>query len=67
MESLDDAYGDLDLGEALRAIESTIAKCEKALPKLKVGSAQHTLVSRRIAAFEIAVGLIRERLGEQSA
>jgi alkylation response protein AidB-like acyl-CoA dehydrogenase len=28
------------------------------------GTAQHTLLTRRIAAFEIAIELLRERLGE---
>jgi hypothetical protein len=37
-----------DLAEALRALDSTIAKCRKALPKLKPGTASHTLLTRRI-------------------
>lgn len=52
-----------DLEEALRAITSTISKCEKAAPKLKTGTAQHTLLVRRIKAFNIAAELIRRELG----
>lgn len=47
-----------ELQEALRAIDSTISKCEKALPKLASGTAQHTLLTRRIKAFHIASDLI---------
>jgi len=53
-----------ELREALRAIESTIHKCEKALPKLKQGTPQHTLLSRRIKAFQIALSLIKRELQE---
>lgn len=55
-----------ELEEALRAITSTIDKCEKVEPKLKQGTSQHTLLVRRIKAFKIATMLIRrelERLG----
>lgn len=51
-----------DLQEALRAIQSTIGKCEKALPKLSVGKSQHTLTVRRIRALQIAVALISREL-----
>ena len=47
-----------ELEEALRAIASTISKREKVLPKLKEGSSQHTLLTRRIKAFQIASSLI---------
>ena len=52
--------------EAIRAIASTIAKCEKVLPKLKPGTSQHTLLIRRIKAFQIALTLIKEKLEETS-
>ncbi|HQA21554.1 MAG TPA: hypothetical protein PLD09_06755 [Methanomassiliicoccaceae archaeon] len=55
-----------ELEEALRAITSTIDKCEKVEPRLKRGTSQHTLLVRRIKAFKIATMLIRrelERLG----
>ena len=51
-----------DLSEALRSIESTLSKCEKALTKLREGTSQHTLTIRRIAAFRIAIILIKEKL-----
>lgn len=52
----------IELEEALRAIDSTISKCEKANTKLKVGSSQHTLLTRRLKAFQIASSLIQESL-----
>lgn len=55
-------YAQDELAEALRALESTIRKCEKVLPKLAEGTAQHTLLVRRIRALEIAVDLIRREL-----
>jgi hypothetical protein len=62
----DDASKRHDLVEAVRAIESTIGKCEKALLKLREGSSQHTLTKRRIAAFRIAVGLIEREIEKTS-
>ena len=43
-----------DLSEALRAIDSTISKCEKVRPKLKEGTPQHSLLTRRLKALHIA-------------
>jgi len=54
-----------DLEEALRAIDSTISKCEKVQPKLKQGTSQHTLLIRRIKALRIASSLITKALEEQ--
>ena len=51
-----------DLEEALRAIASTISKCEKVRPKLKEGTSQHTLLIRRIKALNIASALIKREL-----
>ena len=51
-----------DLKEALRAINSTISKCEKAQIKLREGTPQYTLTERRIKAFCIAVELIEREL-----
>jgi hypothetical protein len=51
-----------ELEEALRAITSTISKCEKVQPKLKEGTSQHTLLIRRIKAFNIASELIKKEL-----
>ncbi|CAH8707036.1 hypothetical protein M5W83_02790 [Paenibacillus thiaminolyticus] len=52
-----------ELEEALRAIDSTISKCEKVQPKLKPGTSQHTLLIRRIKALYIASALIKRELG----
>jgi hypothetical protein len=48
-----------ELTEALRAIDSTISKCEKVQPKLREGTSQHTLLVRRIKALRIAAELIK--------
>lgn len=55
-------YTQEELGEALRAIDSTIKKCEKVQPKLKPGTSQHTLLVRRIKALSIAAELITREL-----
>mgnify|MGYP007088019977 CR=1 FL=1 len=57
-------YTKEELEEALRAIASTISKCEKVLPKLKQGTSQHTLLIRRIKALHIALTLITRKLEE---
>ena len=59
-----DNYTKEELEEALRAIASTISKCEKVLPKLKPGTSQHTLLLRRIKALQIAASLITKELKE---
>jgi hypothetical protein len=51
-----------ELKEALTAINSTISKCEKVMPKLKPNSAQQTLLSRRIKALNISAELIEREL-----
>ena len=58
-----DTFTKEDLEEALRAITSTIGKCEKVQPKLKQGTAAHTLLVRRIKALYIASALIERELG----
>jgi hypothetical protein len=55
-------YTKEDLDEALRAIDSTILKCEKVLPKLKEGTSQHTLLIRRIKALNLSDRLIKREL-----
>lgn len=57
-----DTFTKEDLEEALRAIDSTIHKCEKVLPKLKQGTSQHTLLTRRIKALYISAALIKREL-----
>ncbi|MEI7942972.1 MAG: hypothetical protein WCH76_07420 [Candidatus Riflemargulisbacteria bacterium] len=51
-----------ELDEAIRAIDSTIGKCDKVLPKLKECSSQQTLLLRRIKALNISSALIRREL-----
>ena len=53
-----------ELSEALRSIDSTLKKCEKALVKLREGSSSHTLTQRRIEAFNIAISLITREMGQ---
>lgn len=60
-----DDYTKEELNEALRAIASTISKCEKVLPKLKQGTPQHTLLQRRIKALHIASSLISKELEDK--
>lgn len=59
-----DEFTKEELEEALRAIASTISKCEKVQPKLKQGTSQHTLLIRRIRALQIASVLLKRELGE---
>ena len=56
-------FSDEELHKALRALTSTLSKCEKVLPKLRSGTSQHTLLTRRIRALEIANALIKRELG----
>jgi len=58
-------YSHEELAEALRAITSTISKCEKAQEKLREGSPQYTLTVRRVKALKIAVELIERELEEK--
>ncbi|HNW05332.1 MAG TPA: hypothetical protein PLP20_01225 [Oscillospiraceae bacterium] len=57
-----EAFTKEELKEALRAIASTIGKCEKVEPKLRPGTPQRTLLERRIKAFSIASALIEREL-----
>ena len=59
------AFAREELEEALRAIISTINKCEKVLPRLKENSAQQTLLKRRIKALQISVELIERELSKE--
>ena len=53
-------YSRQELDDALRAVESIISKCEKALPGQKDGSPQRTLLTRRIKAMRISAHLIEK-------
>lgn len=57
-----ETYTKDELQEALRAIQSTLSKCEKALLKLPQGKSQHTLLTRRIKALHISACLIQREL-----
>jgi hypothetical protein len=45
-------------------LTSTINKIEKFMPKLKIGTPQHTLAMRRIDAFNLAITLIDKELNK---
>ena len=55
-----------ELDEALTSLQSTLSKCEKSFVKLKQGTAQYTLMERRIKSFRIAISLIEEKLGGEA-
>lgn len=57
-------FSEFELREAARAIASTRMKSEKAILKLKEGSAQQRLTARGIAAYSLALQLIARELGE---
>ena len=54
-------FTDFERLEARRAIESALHKSEKALLKLKQGSFSHTLTTRGIAAYQIALELLQKK------
>ena len=56
-----------ELSEAARAIDSTRMKSEKAILKLKEGTAQYRLTARGIAAYSLALQLIAREQGDASA
>lgn len=62
MAAAGDEFTRAELTEALRAITSTISKCEKVQPKLRPGSSSYTLLVRRIRALQIAAALIAREL-----
>ena len=53
-----------ELSEAARAIDSTRMKSEKAILKLKEGTAQYRLTARGIAAYALALQLIAREQGD---
>lgn len=55
-----------ELSEAARAIDSTRMKSEKAILKLKDGTAQYRLTARGIAAYSLALQLIARELGQST-
>ena len=55
-------YSRQELEDALPAVKSITAKCEKALPGQKEGSPQRTLLTRRIKAMRISAYLIENEM-----
>lgn len=55
-------YTKSELEEGLKAMESLISKSEKAQMTLKEGTAQHTIITRRLKAFKMAYTMIAEKL-----
>lgn len=55
-------YTEKELIAAKQAIDSMCRKCETIEPKLKVGSAQQSLLRHRIQALRIASDLIQQQL-----
>ena len=51
-------YTEIELGKALKLINSTIEKCLKIQPKFPEGTSQHTLLENRIKALMISQLLI---------
>jgi hypothetical protein len=54
-------FSEFDHSEAQRTIESALRKSEKALLKLKQGTFSHTLTMRGIAAYRIALELLKAK------
>lgn len=61
---MQEIFSQAELEEAARAITSTRMKSEKAIMKLREGTAQQRLTARGIAAYSLALYLIARELGE---
>jgi hypothetical protein len=48
-----------ELEKAAATLQSLVGKLEKCAPKLKAGSAQVSLVNNRLAALNVALGLMQ--------
>ena len=59
-------YATPEFEEALKAISSSISKCEKARTKLKADSPQRKWVDRQLEALYISIALIDMFLSEQA-
>jgi len=51
-----------NLEEAARAIASLLHKCKRAEEKLIPGTSQFTLMKNRIAALQVSLALLQEKL-----
>lgn len=56
------SFSKQQLLDAQKSIQSTLAKCEKVLPKLDSHKSQQTLTIRRIEAFKLSLALIEKEL-----
>ena len=54
-----------ELSEAIRTLNSSISKCEKAKTKLNASSSQYKWVNRQLDALYLSVKLIARELEEQ--
>jgi len=59
-----DSYSVEDIREAHLIVSQVVSLLEKMVPKFEEGTSQHTLLMRRIAAFNIALALFQRELGE---
>jgi len=53
-----------DYIQSKKEVENTIVKCERILPKFKIGTSQHTLLINRINALKISKHLIEKELSQ---
>jgi len=60
-----DGFTKEELQEACNTIEPTISQLEQMESKFKTGTSQHTLLIRRVKAFNIAIMLIKQELQER--
>lgn len=60
-------YAKEELSEARRAIASTRSKSEKALLKLREGTAQRAMTERAVDAYRIAMDAIDRAMGDDGA
>lgn len=58
------SYSKDELEAALRAVESIIHKCEKALEKFPEGEGHHTLLKNRLNAMYLSKALILQELSK---
>ena len=57
---LDKKYSKQELETGIKALQSTLNKCEKVLEKIP----NHTLTIRRVEALKIAIDLMTEKINE---
>lgn len=60
-----DKYTNEEIHKAVEIVTSTIAKCEKMMPKFKEGTSQHSLLRNRIKAMYVSKSLILEEIARR--